>query len=215
MVEPELTLFQMKIERMFVHTTKSREAGFGEAPEAFNPVDMGSTSGKFIAPMIDPKVLAVADIDQAIVPAPAVGVDDAAKFHASPNDGLERIFPAIRDDLGIHMPIALEDAEHGCLAECTSAPFALDALGAEIRFIDFDLAGKGRLRLTVFGNALTDTAQIPVDGVAVQARQNGDLSRFEIQCKQAHNLAKFRLADSRTVCIPVFHSHDSRLDSFH
>ena len=67
-VEPELTLFQMKIvqmkiERVLVHAAKSRETGFSQAPEAFNPVDMGSSTDKFIAPMIDSQMLSIADID--------------------------------------------------------------------------------------------------------------------------------------------------------
>jgi hypothetical protein len=133
----------MKIERVLVYATKSRETGLGKAPEAFNPVDRGSSSDKFIAPMIDSQVLPIADVDQAMVPPPAVRVDDAAEFHATPNHGLERVFPAIRDDLCIHVPVAFEDPEDSGLTERTSATFALDALGTDVRFIDFNLAGKG------------------------------------------------------------------------
>ena len=50
MIEPKLAFFQVLVERMLIHITKSIQSGFGEAPEAFNAIDMDSASDEFIRP---------------------------------------------------------------------------------------------------------------------------------------------------------------------
>ena len=47
----------------------------GQAPEAFDAVDMDGSPAELVAGMIDTDV-AIAEIDQAVVAAPAIGVDD-------------------------------------------------------------------------------------------------------------------------------------------
>ena len=80
-VEPELALFQMQIEGGFSHTTEPRGPGFGETPEALDAVDVGLPLGELVPAVVDSQVLAIADIDQAVVAAPVDGVDHALGFH--------------------------------------------------------------------------------------------------------------------------------------
>ena len=200
---------------MFIHTSKPIQSGFGKAPEAFNAVDMCSASDELILSVIHPQMLAVADIDQAVVTPPAIGIDNAIQGDTSSDNALERGFTAVGDDFSVDITVAFEDAKDRRLAESTTASFAFDASGAEVRFIDFDLASERRLALTILRNALTDASKISGDGVAVKARQRSDLSGVQIQRKQSDNLPELVFTDSCTDCIPVFHCHDSRLASFH
>jgi len=68
-------------------------------PEAFNPIDVSTTFGKFVLAVIDAQMLAITDIDQAVIAAPAVRVDDAFQFDSAPYHRLQRGFGAIWNDL--------------------------------------------------------------------------------------------------------------------
>ena len=57
MIEPKLAFFQVLVERMLIHITKSIQSGFGEAPEAFNAIDMGFITNELILSVIDAQVL--------------------------------------------------------------------------------------------------------------------------------------------------------------
>src|SRR5437016_4965454 len=80
-------------------------------PETFYPVDMTLCISKHIVRVEHTKMLTVSDINQAIVAAPPVRVNDGLKGNMSANHLLQRAFAAIRDDLGIDRPITFEDAE--------------------------------------------------------------------------------------------------------
>lgn len=53
MVEPKLTLFQMQVQCFWPHASETDQAGFGEAPEAFDTINVGATGDKLITAMID------------------------------------------------------------------------------------------------------------------------------------------------------------------
>lgn len=78
----------MEVEGLFSDTVELDQASFGEAPEALDSVDVVRSDGELILPMIDPEVLVESQIDQAIVPSPAVGMHDGIWTHFSANDGL-------------------------------------------------------------------------------------------------------------------------------
>ena len=62
--------------------------------------------------MVDADV-AIAEVDPAVVAAPAIGVDDGARVGPAADDALEGGLRAVRDDLGIDVALPLEDAA-GC-----------------------------------------------------------------------------------------------------
>lgn len=67
MIKTELTFFEMKSERGAVEAAALGQAHLGDAPEVLNAVDVRLVFDKFIAAMIHPVVLLVAQIHQAIV----------------------------------------------------------------------------------------------------------------------------------------------------
>ena len=81
-----------------------------QTPEAFDAVDLDSSFAELIVGMIDAEV-AIAEIDQTVVAAPAIGVDDGAEIHPAADDALEGWPRAARDDLGVDLALTLEDAE--------------------------------------------------------------------------------------------------------
>jgi hypothetical protein len=98
------------------------------------------TSHELILAVTDPEMFSVTDINQAIISAPAIRVDDAVEGDRSSDNALQRGFAAVSNNLVVNTTIALEDAKNGSFAKRATSAFALDAPGAEIGFVHFDLA---------------------------------------------------------------------------
>lgn len=174
-VEPELALFQVQIEGYLSHPSEPAKPGFGETPESLDAVDVGLPLSELVPAVVDSQVLAIADIDQAVVAAPVVGVDHALGFHFASYNRLQRGFGAVRHDLGVDLAVALEDAEDDRLARSTASSLPLNVACTEERLIDFDLPGERELLLGVLGQSFADRLQKTIHGVAVQVGQFGDL----------------------------------------
>ena len=93
--------------------------------KSLDAVNMDGSLGELVAGMIDAEV-AIPQIDQAVVAAPAIGVDDGARVDPAADDALERGLRAIRDDLGIDVTLPLEDAEDDGLAVSAAPTPPLD-----------------------------------------------------------------------------------------
>lgn len=97
----------MEVKSMTGNTVELLESSFGKAPKALDAVDMMMTTNKFIAAMLDAKVLGITDIHQAVIATPAVAVDGDFGSHTAPNDGLQRGFGAVRHNLGVDLAASL------------------------------------------------------------------------------------------------------------
>ena len=119
-----------------------RQADLGQAPEAFDAVDVDGAVGELVFGMIDAEV-AVAEIDQAVVATPAIGVDDGPGVRPSADDALQGRPREVRYDLGVDLAPALEDAEDDGLAIGAAPAPALDPARPEEAFIDLDDTEQG------------------------------------------------------------------------
>ena len=137
--------------------------------------------------------------------APAVRIERAAWRHMSADNGLQRGFLAVRHDSGMHLTLALVDAEHGRFAERPAPALALHAARAEVGFVHFNLAAHRRRLLAKPRHAHAQRGQVAVDGNATQTSQIGDLHGVQIQRKQAQNAPKFRVRDSRMENVAICH----------
>ena len=90
MVKPEFAFFQTKIKSVFCQRSKAHKAHLGEGPEAFNAINICVFIGKFIVAMLHSEVLLIAQVDKAIVAAPAVKVDNTFEFYPTTNYALGR-----------------------------------------------------------------------------------------------------------------------------
>ncbi len=97
------------------------------SPEALNTIDVVAAFGKFVVAVIDPKVLAITDINQAVITAPAVCIDDALQFDFAAYNRLSRGFRAILNDFRIDVTVPLKDAEDDRFAISAPASFPFDA----------------------------------------------------------------------------------------
>ena len=78
MIVSPFGLLEMEVEGVFRQALELGQPDFGQAPEAFDAVDMNGSFRKLVAGMFDADV-AIAEIDEAVVAAPAIGVDDGAR----------------------------------------------------------------------------------------------------------------------------------------
>ncbi len=77
----------MVIKRRSGHAVKLHESPFGIRPERFDPVDVPSAVGELVLSVMNTIMLFVAQINQAAVAAPGVGMDHAVRIDSAPNDG--------------------------------------------------------------------------------------------------------------------------------
>ena len=111
----------MQVERVWRDTMKLLQAMFSKTPEALNAVDMVRAAGELVLSMMDSVMFRVTDINQAIVAAPAVRVDDCLRSNATANNGLQSSLRAVGHDLGIDFAVSLQQPEDGSLATCPAS----------------------------------------------------------------------------------------------
>lgn len=193
----------MQIKGVFRDTVELREAALGQAPKAFDAVDMVRAVGELIIRMTDPEMFLVPDIDQTVVAPPTVRVDDGLGSHATPNYGLQSTPGAVGDDLRVNAPVAFEDAEDDGFAARPATPLSANTTGTKVRFIHFDNTAERRCPLALVGDPPPD---FQIDLVDRFARQTANFSRLtcrQIEHKITYDLASFSFVNFGTPIIPV------------
>ena len=139
-IETQLRLLEMQRELVTSHAMKLRQPMFGMAPKRLDAVDLSAALDEFVAAVIDPKGLVQTQINQPVAASPAVGGDDAVGSHFAPNNGLQRGFGDIGNDIGIDTVALLEQSKDDGFATRATSTFAPDTLGAEREIISLKLA---------------------------------------------------------------------------
>jgi len=190
-VEAKLTLLQMQIECRTAHSFELNEPGLSKTPEAFNAIDMSIAPNKLVFAMLDSIMLLIAHVHNAIVRTKAVSMDSRRQSNLAANNGLKTGLFAVRDDLRINTAVSFVDAEDDGLASRPASALATHATRPEVRFIQLDIAGKGRFTLAMLGDNLTNQSHITVDRITIQTCQNGNLRGSQIKCKEPKKLPEF------------------------
>ncbi len=73
----------------------------GITPKRFDAVNVLHTPGKLVCTMMYPEVFLIAHIDQTVIAAPAVGINDTFNSNPPSNNLLQCSFRGIRHDFGI------------------------------------------------------------------------------------------------------------------
>ena len=71
-VKPKLAFLQVEVKCVFLQPPKAYKPCFGVCPKALYTVDVCVLIGKFVAPMLNPKMLLIPHIHKAIVSAPTI-----------------------------------------------------------------------------------------------------------------------------------------------
>ena len=159
--------------------------------------------GEFVAAVVDPQVLGVADIHEPVVAGPAVRMDDAIEGDAAANCFAQSVFRDIRDDLGVDAIAPLEHAEDDGLVACAASTFASDPSWPEVGFIDFYFPPEGVLGFAMLGNAAAEFEINRVNRAKADAGQLGRIGGGEVHRKSVNNPPKNLLRDSGTEIIAI------------
>src|SRR5712691_8576672 len=101
MVEPEFAFFEMQKEVLAPNAAPFRQAGLRGAPKALNAVDVDAAApDRHAVAVLDAEMFAVAEVHQAVVPDPAVRMNDAGHGDAAANNRPQRGPFGVGDDLG-------------------------------------------------------------------------------------------------------------------
>lgn len=73
--------------------------------ETFNTVDMRLAPNELILTVIHPEMFLISQVDQPIVPPPAIGVDDGLQADTSSNDRLEGFTTTVGNDFGVDFAV--------------------------------------------------------------------------------------------------------------
>ncbi len=111
MIETIFRFFQVQIKSVFRDPIELLQPSFAKRPKTFYPVNMRRAINKFISTVVNTKMIRVADINQPVVAAPFVRVNNRVQANTPANDCLQRFLAAVRDNLGINRSVALKDAE--------------------------------------------------------------------------------------------------------
>ena len=122
---------------MFRYPVKLHQAMLGVAPKRFNTVNMPRTANKLIVTMMYPEMFGKTHINQSLITAPTIGIDDALDTDTTSNDLLQRCLGGIGNNLGINLVPAFQNAENDGFPTRTAPAFAPDTFGTEIGFVQF------------------------------------------------------------------------------
>ena len=180
----------MEIE-VLLDAVEFAQATFGKTPEGFDSVDVHPVECEMLA-LVDPEMLVVTDVDQAIVAFPSIRVHDAFGIHTSPDDVLKRLGRAVGDDFGIDPAVSLIDPEHWRL-ERSTAPLSgprssPNTSWTEEAFVDLDHPHKLGFFLSLVGmDQGPEDPEIAIDGLPVQSQQLGGFRRIDVDTKTRDN----------------------------
>ena len=121
--------------------------------------------------MVNVVVLVEPDIYQPVIAASAIGIDHLSGIDFASNDALQRLFRAIRHNVGIHLASAFGQTEDNRFATRSSAPFATYPTRAELRFVEFECPAQLDQHRTELVQAATQKQVYVVDRTHAQARQ--------------------------------------------
>ena len=194
-IEAILRFFQVKIKRMLGHPVELHQATLGITPKALDAVDVNVASGELVVAVVDPQMLVKADIDQAVIAAPAVRVNHAGNIGLASDDGLKDDLGGIRNDFRINVLAAFEQTkDHRLLTRATAAKSANPAR-SKVGLIGFELTAQRRDLLAVVGKPTANAQINGVDRAKRHAAEFGAIGGSQIHGEVAQDLAKLRFTD--------------------
>ena len=214
MIKTKFGFFQVKIKSTLRHAIEFCQTSFCETPERFDTVNMAFAIDKLTIPVMNPEMLIKADIDQSIITTPSIRMDHGIWRYMSADNGLQRCFRTIRNNLCIHFALALKHTKDNCFAISATASFTSKTLCAKVGSIDLYRTLQRGFKLTALGNSLSYFKINGIDGSDRNTGQLGCASSSEIQRKTPNELPEFCFSDSRTKIVSISNIHLSKLTHF-
>lgn len=105
---------------------------------------MISADGKLINRVRHAKIFFVTDINQSVIAALAVRINDALRSDSSANNCLQSRCAAIGDNLGINRTVTLKNPKDNRFTACSATALSAHSLCSEVTFVNLNRAAKRR-----------------------------------------------------------------------
>ena len=212
MIKPALAFLQMEQELILAKAVEFQHTALSERPEALDTIYVPGFICKLIYMMINAKMFLKAEIDQAVVSDPSVGVNDGIETYLTPYNSLQSASLAVRNDFRINPVTSLVNAKDDRLAAGSASTLSGDSPAAEIRFVELDNSGlKGCVAFAFSKQPNSYLLKNYIHAFSCYTGQLASLCRSQIHRKVTYYLTKFLLCDSGTAIIPVNLLHLSSL----
>jgi hypothetical protein len=132
----------MEITRMFLHTSKAHQTGFGVGPKIFYNVNMAMSISELMLTVLHPVMFLAAKVYQAIVPAPPIRVSDTFRVYPPTNATLQRSLRTIRHDFRVDAARPFKQAKNDSFSARATASDTFDSACPQIACINLNFAGK-------------------------------------------------------------------------
>ena len=121
---------------------------FRITPKRLNTVNVLRPTSKLILPVIHPKMLCKSHINQTMITAPSVSIDDALNGDMAAYNLLQRGFGGIGYDFRIDLISPFEYLKDDGFTTSTASAFATNTLRTKVGFVKFNNTIKRSLLLT-------------------------------------------------------------------
>ena len=191
MIEAKSRLFQMQFKGVPRYAFGLVEVDFSEAPERPDAVDVRGHLHKLALAMADAKMVVEAPVHQAVIVAPALGLDHGQNVDITVFNTLKCIFRAIQDDLGVALPATFERAKDDGFAACAPDAFTVRTRRTKVASVEFNGHSRFGRRGVPRQESIAQTQVERIDGAGAQARDSGRVRGRQIQGKKPQQVAKY------------------------
>ena len=181
------------MEGLFWDAIELSQMTFCLAPEVLNAIDVVAFRGSKRLGVINADMVISLHVKTVVTPK-RIGVNDAVRRDAFPDDGHQRLCFGILNDLRIDLPSALQNAKNRNFP-CGSATTLSFASAAEVTLIDLDFTVERPLPLLMGGNGLPTSKEEENGGIAVHVHDISGSSRSRSRNKEFHQLIRLALAE--------------------
>ena len=94
-IKPEFAFFQVQVKGCSRDSVEFLKSSFGKRPERFDSIYMGFSTGEFISSMTYTIMLFIAHINQTVMPAPLVGMNNRIRIDLSADNCLEGLLGTV------------------------------------------------------------------------------------------------------------------------
>ena len=142
MIKSTFSLFQRVIKHLFSNALYLTQSQFSVSPKRFDTVHMRWIIGKFIPPMLNPKMPGIAHIDETLITTPALRMKDTIQAYFAPHHLLQRAFANIGHSFSRDPAMAFKETQYNGFTSCSSASLASNTFWAKVGFVHFNLSGQ-------------------------------------------------------------------------
>ena len=141
-----------------MNSSKLRKSYLRDAPEILDTVNVSTTVSEFVVSMVNPIMLFITEIYQAVVGSKAISVHGRAFIDFLLDYRQNNLRRTVLDYLSVHLTFAFNQTKYNGFTARSSSPDSSNSTSSKVRFIQFDFSHRERtLLFTMLGNSCSNS----------------------------------------------------------